>query len=74
MLATDDTSWELNTTAITTTGSEFTLATTASDSGPGTGVEGAYVWDVTGLTDFPTGADVGDVGVDFNTGDVWRDE
>lgn len=34
----------------------------------------AYWWDLTGLSDFPTEAAVGDLGVNLTTGDVWRKE
>ena len=30
-------------------------------------------WDLTGLSDFPDGADIGDLGVDFNTGNLYAD-
>ena len=40
-------------------------------SGGSSGGE-AYIWDLTGLSDFPADAPVGAIGVDFVTGDVWR--
>lgn len=45
-------------------------------SDPFTGVTpittSAYIWDLTGLTDFPAEAAIGDLGIDMTTGDVWR--
>jgi hypothetical protein len=32
----------------------------------------AYWWDVTGLSDFPVEAAIGDLGIDLVTGDAWR--
>lgn len=46
------------------------------DSAPGSVFEpsqGGTMWDVTG-GDFPPEAEIGDLGFDFNTGDVWRNE
>lgn len=32
----------------------------------------AYWWDLTGLSDFPDEAAIGDLGIDLDSGDVWR--
>lgn len=42
---------------------------TGSDSGA---IVQPYWWDLTGLSDFPDEAIVGDLGIDMSTGDVWR--
>ena len=34
---------------------------------------GVTWWDVTGLADFPDGAQIGDVGVDFSDDDIYTD-
>lgn len=40
---------------------------------PGTPTDpNATVWNLTGLTEFPAGAAIGDIGIDYISGDVWR--
>lgn len=34
----------------------------------------AYVWDLTGLSGFPDGAAIGDLGIDTVSGNLWRNE
>lgn len=46
--------------------------TDSNGGGPTPGVGEAYIWDLTGLSDFPPEAPVGAIGVDLTTGDVWR--
>lgn len=47
-------------------------AFTNGNGGSTPGVGEAYIWDLTGLSDFPPEAPVGAIGVDLITGDVWR--
>jgi hypothetical protein len=51
----------------------------AIDAGTGSTVpvgfdkaHGGYMWNVTGLSDFPPDALINDLGLDMSTGDVWR--
>jgi hypothetical protein len=41
-------------------------------SGSGNTIMAAYWWDLTGDIEFPVEAVVGDLGIDMDTGDVWR--
>lgn len=44
----------------------------SSDVGQIPGAEGVPLWNLTGLTEFPDEALLGDIGVDLNTGNIWR--
>lgn len=40
--------------------------------GSGDVITQAYWWDLTGLSDFPDEAAIGDLGIDLDSGNVWR--
>lgn len=48
------------------------MAQEIADAAGDTTVQAAFWWDLTGLTDFPDDAAVGDLGIDMSNGDVWR--
>lgn len=63
-------SWEKN---IQELGWRITeMAQEISDTAGDATVQAAFWWDLTGLTDFPDDAAIGDLGIDMSNGDVWR--